>query len=139
VLHSVRSGTKSIVAVLGTAVLTAAVALVIVSSGSNDQPKLKVFIGPPSGQNDAASAEFNEFATSEYERQRAYCRQRWSALLAEAGKPPTPFSRSALRDTAAKLPLAKRFTDGLLRNIATDGCVAGFLELLKRDRTYALS
>lgn len=130
---------RAVIAVLGAAVLTAAVALVIVSSRGNDEPTLRLLVGTPNGETEAAPAEFNEFATSVYEGLRAYCQQRWSALLFEAGEPPTPFSLSALRDTAAKLPPAKRFTDGLLRNIATDGCVEGFFELLKRDRTYALS
>ena len=109
----------------------------------NDQPTRRVFLNefdPTTGKSLAAPSELDEFATSVYEGQRAYCRQRWSALLFEAGEPPsTPFSHSALRDTAAKLPHAKRFNDGLLINIATEGCVAGFLELLKEDRTYALS
>jgi len=143
VVHGIRARPKTIIAVLGAAVLTAEVALVIASSRGNDQPTLQVLVndtGLPNGMNDAAPAEFNEFATSVYEGQRAYCRQRWSALLFEAGEPPsTPFSRSALRDTAARLPPAKRFNDELLNNIATEGCVAGFLELLKEDRTYALS
>jgi hypothetical protein len=125
-------------AVLSTAVLTTA-ALVIVSSRGNDHPTLKVFIDPRDGANEGVPEGFNEFATSLYERQRAYCQQPWSALLVEAGEPSRPFSRSALSDTAAKLPLLKTFTDELLTNIATDGCVAGFLELLERDPTYALS
>jgi hypothetical protein len=139
VLRGVGRRTTATLAVLAAAVLTAAVALVIVSSRGNVEPTLKIFIAAPNGEKEAAPAEFNEFATSLYEGQRKYCQQRWSALVFEAGEPPTAFSRSALRDIAAKLPPAKRFTDELLRNIATDGCVAGFLEMLKRDRAYALS
>jgi hypothetical protein len=139
VLRGVRRRTTTTIAVLAAAVLTAAVALVIVSSRSNDEPILKILIAAPNGEKDLAPAEFNEFATSVYDGQRKYCQQRWSALLFEADEPPTAFSRSALRDTAAKLPPAMRFTDELLKKIATDGCVAGFLEMLKRDRAYALS
>jgi hypothetical protein len=141
VLRGVRRRTTTTLAVLAATVLAAAaaVALVIVSSRGNNDQTLKIFIAAPNGEKDSAPAEFNEFATSLYEGQRKYCQQRWSALGFEAGQPPTAFSRSALRDTAAKLPPAKRFTDELLWNIATDGCVAGFLEMLKRDRAYALS
>lgn len=138
-LHGVRRRAKPIIAVLGAAVITAAVVLVIVSSRGNDKPTLELFIVAPNGEKESAPAGFKEFAASVYEGQRSYCQQRWSALRAEAGQSPTPFSRSALRDTAARLPPAKRFTDGLLKNIAIDGCVAGFLEMLKRDRAYALS
>jgi hypothetical protein len=139
VLRGGRSRTTTTLAVLAAAVLTSAVALVIVSCRGNDEPTLKIFIAAPNGAKDSAPAEFNEFATSLYEGLRKYCQQRWSALVFEAGEAPTAFSRSALRDIAAKLPPANRFTDELLRNIATDGCVAGFLEMLKRDRAYALS
>jgi hypothetical protein len=143
VLHGVGRRSKTIIAVLGAAVLTAAVALVIASNTGNGQPALQVSVndtGLPNGKSDAAPGDFNELARSVYEGQREYCRQRWSTLLFAAGEPQsTPFSRSALRETAAKLPPAKRFNDELLNNIATAGCVAGFVELLKEDRTYALS
>jgi hypothetical protein len=142
VLHRIRRRSTTI-ALLGAAVLTSAVALVIALNRGNDQPVPQIFVsdtGLPNGKSEAAPAEFNEFAASVYESQRAYCRQRWSSLLFEAGEPlATPFSRSALRDIAAKLPGAKRFNDGLLINIATDGCVAGFPELLNEDRTFAPS
>ena len=139
VLRGVRRRTTTTIAVLAAVVLTAAVVLVIVSSRGKDEPTLRISIAAPNGEKDSAPAELNEFATSLYEGQRTYCQQRWSTLVFVAGEPPTAFSRSALRDTAARLPPAKRFIDALLRNIATDGCVAGFLQMLKRDRAYALS
>ncbi len=121
--------------------MTVAVGIVLASTRGDEPPTLQVFVSDSlNGESEAAPAEFNEFASSLYEGQRKYCRQPWSALLFEAGEPPsTSFSRSALRQTAAKLPHARRFNDELLVNIATEGCVAGFLALLKTNRSYALS
>jgi hypothetical protein len=141
VLHDIRRRPKIIIAVLGAVGLTAAVVFVIAANrGSGPAQVPQVVVIDPSNGTSAAPAEFDEFAASVYEGQRAYCHQRWSALLFEAGEPSsTPFSRTALRATAAKLPGAKRFMDGLLVSIATNGCVSGFLELLEEDRAYALS
>lgn len=150
VTHGVRRQTKVTAAVLGAAVLTVAVGIVLASTSGDEPstlqsgdepPTLKIlFRDSPNGKGEAAPAEFNEFASSLYEGLRKYCRQPWSALLFEAGEPPsTSFSRSALRQTAAKLPPARRFNDQLLVNIATEGCVAGFLALLETNRSYALS
>ena len=139
-LRGVRRRTTTTIAVLAAAVLTAAVALVIVSSRGNDEPMLRIFIVAPNGEKESAPAEFNEFATSLYEGQRTYCQQRWSALLFEAGEPPTAFSRSrSTRHAPQSSPQPRGSLDELLKNIATDGCVAGFLEMLKQDRAYALS
>ena len=136
-LRDIQRRPKTIIAVLGAAVLTATAAIVIASSRGNDQPTLQVLL--PNGQTEVAPTELNEFASSLHDGQRRYCRQPWSVLLFAAGEPPsTPFSRSALWVTAAKLPPAKRFNDELLNKIATEGCVAGFLKLLKEDRAYAL-
>jgi hypothetical protein len=141
VTHRVRRKPKVAVAVSGAATLTVAVGIVLASMSGDEPPTLQISVSDsPNGEFEAAPAEFNESASSLYEGQREYCRQPWSALLFEAGEPPsTSFSRSALRQVAAKLPHARRFTDELLVNIATDGCVTGFLALLKTNRSYALS
>lgn len=128
--------------VLAAAVVAVAVGIIRTSTGGDGRPTLQIVVTPsgtPNGETESAPAEFNEFASSLYERQRQYCRQPWSALLFDAGEPPSrSFSRSALRDVASKLPNAKRFIDQLLANIAIRGCVAGFLELLESNPSYAL-
>ena len=156
-LHAIRKRPKIVMAALGAVVLTAVgVSVIATSRGSGPAPLVpQGFVVDPcvvrdpscsmlavdlDGTRAAPYVERNKFLASVYEFQRAYCHQRWSALLFEAGEPrSTPFSRTALRATAAKLPGARRFIDELNINVATNGCVAGFLEFLDEDRAYALS
>lgn len=108
---------------------------------SNGTPKIFVRkTGQPSSYT-RRPADLTAFAWSRYDAQWKLCRQPWSRLLADASEPPSrALSRSALNDVAAKLPYFPNSTsDPLLDNIATSGCVAGYLDLLKTDPTYARS
>jgi hypothetical protein len=136
---------KAILAVLASLLVVGALTAFIVFRTTGDDtsvPRLLVRdSSSPNAVTETAPEALTRFARSLYEAQREFCQQPWSALLADAGMPPTtPFSRSTLRELAANLPYAPNtLVDPLLRNIATEGCVAGFLSLLKTQRAYALS
>ena len=138
----VIAGIVALAGIVAIASLAVAVGVIRTSTEGDEHATLEILVkryGTPIGETEAAPAEYTEFARSLYERSRRYCRQPWSALLYDAGEPPSrSFSRSALRDVASRLPNAKRFIDQLLASFATEGCVAGFSELLKSNPSYAI-
>jgi hypothetical protein len=77
---------------------------------------------------------------SAYETEWTICQEAWSDLLYDAGQPrSTPYSRSALQSVAAKLEYGPNGFGAPYESIATDGCVDGFLHLLRTNRAAALA